>query len=478
MALELRQQLKLTQQLIMTPQLQMAIKLLQLSRLEMLDTIRQELEENPALEEVQDSGSDENLTEQSESKNSDEPSTEEVTIEEKIHDDIDWSIYLGEYNTPGRVSYEAENKDAPRYEAFIAPKKSLQDHLLWQFLMTKPAKSEEKVASLIVGNLNKDGFLDVTVEEIAVISDTPVEEVEAILSKMQTFDPIGVCARDLKECLLIQAKHFAFEGTIITDIISNHLHDLEKKNYKGICKVLKISLDDVIAAVNVITALEPKPGRQFSEETPQYINPDIYVYKLENDFVVMLNDDGMPKLRVNSFYKNTISRGKKISGEAEDYIQDKIRSAAWLIKSIHQRQKTIYKVMNSILGFQREFFEKGIAHLKPMVLRDVAQDIGMHESTISRVTTNKYAYTPQGIFELKYFFNSSIKRAHGGNIASASVQEKIRQIILNENPKKPYSDDKISQLLKEEHQIHIARRTVAKYREMLKVLPSNKRKQI
>ena len=478
MALELRQQLKLTQQLIMTPQLQMAIKLLQLSRLEMLDTIRQELEENPALEEVQDSGSDENLTEQPETTNSDASSTEEVKIEEKIHDDIDWSIYLGEYNTPGRVSYEAEDKDTPRYEAFIAPKKSLKDHLLWQFLMTKPARKEEKVASLIVGNLNKDGFLDGSVEEIAIMSDTPVEEVETILTKMQTFDPVGVCARDLKECLLIQAKHFGFENTIITDIISNHLHDLEKKNYKGICKALKTSLDDVIAAVNVIKALEPKPGRQFSEETPQYINPDIHVYKLDNDFVVMLNDDGMPKLRVNSFYKNTISRGKKISGEAEDYIQDKIRSAAWLIKSIHQRQKTIYKVMNSILGFQREFFEKGIAHLKPMVLRDVAQDIGMHESTISRVTTNKYAYTPQGIFELKYFFNSSIKRAHGGNIASASVQEKIRQIILNENPKKPYSDDKISQLLKEEHHIHIARRTVAKYREMLKVLPSNKRKQI
>jgi RNA polymerase sigma-54 factor len=478
MALELRQQLKLTQQLIMTPQLQMAIKLLQLSRLEMLDTIRQELEENPALEEVQESGSDENLTEQPEATNSDASPTEEVTIEEKIHDDIDWSIYLGEYNTPGRVTYEAEDKDAPRYEAFIAPKKSLQDHLLWQFLMTKPARKEEKVASLIVGNLNKDGFLDCSVEEIAMMSDTPVEEVETILTKMQTFDPIGVCARDLRECLLIQAKHFGFENTIITDIISNHLHDLEKKNYKGICKALKTSLDELIAAVDVIKAFEPKPGRQFSEETPQYINPDIYVYKLDNDFVVMLNDDGMPKLRVNSFYKNTISRGKKISGEAEDYIQDKIRSAAWLIKSIHQRQKTIYKVMKSILGFQREFFEKGIAHLKPMVLRDVAQDIGMHESTISRVTTNKYAYTPQGIFELKYFFNSSIKRAQGGNIASASVQEKIRQIILNENPKKPYSDDKISQLLKEEHHIHIARRTVAKYREMLKVLPSNKRKQI
>jgi len=462
----------------MTPQLQMAIKLLQLSRLELLDTIRQELEENPALEEIQDSAAGENLAEPSENPSEDSSKTEEVKIEEKIHDDIDWSNYLGEYNTPGRISYESEDKDAPRFEAFIAPKKSLQDHLLWQLLMTKPTQQEESIASLIVGNLNKDGYLDSTVEEIAMISGSSIDTVEALLTKMQTFDPVGVCARDLKECLLIQAAHFGFENTIVTDIISNHLRDLEKKNFRGICKALKTSMEQVVSAVNVIKAFEPKPGRQFSEETPQYINPDIYVYKLDEDFVIMLNDDGMPKLRVNSFYKSSISRGKKISGEAEDYIQDKIRSAAWLIKSIHQRQKTIYKVMESILGFQREFFERGIAYLKPMVLRDVAQDIGMHESTISRVTTNKYAYTPQGIFELKYFFNSSIKRAYGGDIASASVQEKIRQIILNEDPKKPYSDDKISQLLKQDHQIHIARRTVAKYREMLKVLPSNKRKQI
>ncbi|MGD8393193.1 MAG: RNA polymerase factor sigma-54 [Desulfobacterales bacterium] len=478
MALELRQQLKLTQQLIMTPQLQMAIKLLQLSRLELLDTIRQELEENPALEEVQESASEESVAESSDKSSEEATTTEEVTIDEKIHDDIDWSNYLGEYNTPGRVNYEAEDKDTPRFEAFIAPKKSLRDHLLWQFLMIKPTREEESIASQIVGNLNADGFLDSTVEELAMMSNTSVEAVEQTLLQMQSFDPIGVCARDLKECLLIQAKHFGFENTVVCDIINNHLHDLEKKNYKGICKALKISMDEVVSTVNIIKAFEPKPGRQFSEETPQYINPDIYVYKLEDDFVIMLNDDGMPKLRVNSFYKKTISRGKKISGEAEDYIQDKIRSAAWLIKSIHQRQKTIYKVMESILKFQRDFFEKGIAHLKPMVLRDVAQDINMHESTISRVTTNKYAYTPQGIFELKYFFNSSIRRANGGDIASASVQEKIRQIIASENPKKPYSDDKISQLLKQDHAIHIARRTVAKYREMLKVLPSNKRKQI
>jgi len=415
--------------------------------------------------------------ERPESASEEAPAAKEVTIEEKLQQDIDWSNYLDEYNTPGRVQFESEDRDTPRFESFIASKESLEDHLLWQFIMTKPNNEEERIASLIIGNLNKDGYLQVSAEEISEMSGSSLENIEDILSLMQTFDPIGVCARNLSECLLIQANYLGLHDTIVTDIITNHLPNLEKRNYKVICKTLKKSLDDIIAAVNVITNLEPKPGREFSDETPQYINPDIYVYKLENEFVILLNDDGMPKLRVNSFYKNSITRGKKISGDAEDYIQDKMRSAAWLIKSIHQRQKTIYRVMESILRFQRDFFDQGISQLKPMVLRDVAQDIGMHESTISRVTTNKYAFTPQGIFELKYFFNSSIRRSYGGSIASASVQDKIRLIISNENPKKPYSDDKIAQILKQDD-IHIARRTVAKYREMLKVLPSNKRKQI
>jgi RNA polymerase sigma-54 factor len=455
----------------------MAIKLLQLSRLELMDTIRAELEENPALEEVPESTSVEQLTDQPDISSTNASETKEVTIDEKLQEDIDWSNYLDEYNTPGRVHYESEDRDTPKFESFIAHRESLNDHLLWQFLMTKPNKEEEKIASLLIGNINKDGYLQISAEEIAYTSGSLPEKVEEILAIIQSFDPVGVCARDLRECLLIQANALGLENTIVTDIIEDHLPNLEKKNYKVICKALKKSMDEVVSAINVIKAMEPKPGRQFSDETPQYINPDIYVYKLENEFVIMLNDDGMPKLRVNSFYKNSIGRGKKVSGEAENYIQEKMRSAAWLIKSIHQRQKTIYRVMESILRHQREFFDQGIAYLKPMVLRDVAQDIGMHESTISRVTTNKYAFTPQGIYELKYFFNSSIRREHGGAIASASVQDKIRQIILSEDPKKPYSDDRIAQILKKQ-EIHIARRTVAKYREMLKVLPSNKRKQI
>ena len=475
MMIELRQELKLSQQLIMTPQLQIAIKLLQLSRLELMDTIQQELEENPALEEVTDVVDEEQSAEQSEAVAAEKP-IKEVTIEEKINDNIDWSNYLDEYNSSGRIHFETEKKSAPNFESFVARKESLNDHLRWQLLMTFQEKEQQRIGILIIGNLDKDGYLKVSVEELVESSKSTTEKVNKILSLMQTFDPIGVCARNLSECLLIQANHFGLNNTVVTDIISNHLNHLENKNYKAIARALKVSIEEILSAVNVIKALEPKPGRQFSDEEPQYIIPDIFIYKSENEFVIMINDEGIPKLQVSSFYKNAIKRGEKISGSAKSYLQEKMRSAAWLIKSIYQRQKTIYRVVESILKFQQDFFEKGIAYLKPMVLRDVAQDIGMHESTISRVTTNKYAYTPQGIFELKYFFNSSINRIDGEAIASVSVQEKIKQIIAGEDPKKPYSDDKISKLLKQLN-INIARRTVAKYRERLKVLPSNKRKQ-
>jgi len=477
MALELRQQLKLTQQLVMTPQLQMAIKLLQLSRLELMDTIRQELEENPALEEAQEVSVDEQPLEKSDTESVDLPSMEEVTIEEKIHGDIDWSVYFNEYSSPGVTYSDIEVKETTHYEFFSAARKSLREHLLWQLLMAFPSKEEEKIGSLIVGNLSAAGYLGVSVEELVGTSGSKSEKVEEVLSLIQTFDPIGVGARDLSECLLIQAKYLSLDDTIVTEIITKHLNHLENSNYRAISKALKVGFEDVVSAINIIKGLEPIPGRQYSDEEPIYITPDIYVYKMEDDFVIVLNDDGMPKLRVSNFYKNALKRDGKIPDKAKDYVQEKMRSAAWLIRSIHQRQRTIYKVMDSILRFQRDFFEKGVEHLKPMVLRDVAEDIDMHESTVSRVTTNKYAHTPQGIFELKYFFNSSIRRVHGGAIAAASVQANIRRIIENEDPKRPYSDDKISKLLKEKN-IDIARRTVAKYREILKVLPSSKRKQL
>ncbi|MBF0398145.1 MAG: RNA polymerase factor sigma-54 [Desulfobacterales bacterium] len=480
MIMELRQQLRLSQQLVMTPQLQMAIKLLQLSRLELVDTIRQEIEENPVLEEeFQDVNIEEHQLEPL-SLDAKAEDIKEVVIEEsigdKIAENVEWGNYFDEETPRAKVQFETEEKDSPEFETFIAGKESLNDHLLWQFLMTSPTKEDENIGSVIIGNLNKDGYLELSVDEIAKINGSSLSAVEKVLSLLQTFDPSGVCARDLTECLLIQIKQLGIESTIISEIIKNHLHNLENKNYKAISKALKIKIEDVVATVNIIKGLEPRPGRRFSDEEPMYINPDIFVYKVENDFVIIMNDDGMPKLRVNNLYKETIGKGKAIAENAKNYLQDKMRSATWLIRSIHQRQKTIYRVMESILKFQRDFFEKGIAYLKPLVLRDVAQDINMHESTVSRVTTNKYAYTPQGIFELKFFFNSSINRVQGMAIASTSVKDKIRQIIESENPKKPYSDEEISAILKDSN-IEIARRTVAKYRELLRVLPSNKRKQ-
>lgn len=475
MALELRQQLKLTQQLIMTPQLQMAIKLLQLNRLELVDTIRQELEENPALEEVQESAAEEVSFEETEVEAPAEEPLREVRIDERNIDGVDWSNYIEEYNSVGRMPLETEKKDAPSFESFVANKPSLQEHLLWQLLMTNPGADQERIGSLIAGHLNRDGYLETPLEEICAANDVDPHLAGQVLALMQTFDPIGVCGRNLAECLMIQARHFKLDNTIVTEIINHHLTHLENKNYKAICRDLKVGMEAVAAAVHVITGLEPRPGRAFSDEEPQYINPDIFVYKMGEEFVIVVNDDGMPRLRVNNLYKSVIKSGRGVPAQAKEYVQEKMRSAAWLIRSIHQRKKTIYRVMESILKFQRDFFEKGIEYLRPMVLREVAEDIGMHESTISRVTTNKYAHTPQGIFELKYFFNSSIRRIDGDAIASVSVQDKIKQIIENEDANRPLSDQRIAKILKASN-INIARRTVAKYREMLRLLPSGKRK--
>ena len=479
MALELRQQLRLTQQLVMTPQLQQAIKLLQLCRLELLDVISQEMEENPVLEDAPEGvPADGDADGEPITGPSEPPALKPVTVEEAPRSDFDWSGYLEEYDTPGPVYFEAEERETPEYENFLARRESLNEHLMWQLLLSLPSRREERIGSAIIGNLNRDGYLKATVDEIATLTEADVSEVESVLGKMQSFDPPGVCARDLSESLLIQIRQLGLQDSIVVQIIQNHLKHLENRNYKAISRTLGVGLDDVLSAVEIITRLEPKPGREFSDEEPQYISPDVFVYKVGDEFVIVLNEDGMPKLRISSFYKEALSsRGEEFAGRTRDYIKNKLRSAVWLIRSIHQRQRTIYKVVESIVRFQRDFLEKGLAHLKPMVLRDVAGDIGMHESTVSRVTTNKYVHTPQGIFELKFFFNTCISRFYGEAIASASVKEKIRQIIESENPTKPYSDKKMVDILKSSN-INIARRTVAKYREMLGVLPSSKRKNL
>jgi RNA polymerase sigma-54 factor len=329
---------------------------------------------------------------------------------------------------------------------------------------------------MIVGNINPDGYLVETLADLSQQAQASPDEVERVLLVIQQFDPLGVGARDLKECLLLQALELYPGHELVHDIIEGHLGDLERRNYQVIAKKLAVSLDEVAEALEVIRRLDPKPGRGVSEEEPQYITPDIYVYKVDGQFVILLNEDGLPKLRVNNFYKDSLGRGA--APEAKEYVQNKLRSAVWLIRSIHQRQRTIYKVSESIVKFQGEFFDKGIAFLRPLVLRDVAEDVGMHESTISRVTTNKYMHTPQGVLELKYFFNSGIGRVEGGtSVASEAVKERIRALVAAEDHNHPLSDQIIGDMLKKEN-IDIARRTVAKYREMLGILPSSRRKRM
>jgi RNA polymerase sigma-54 factor len=469
--MELQLNLKLTQQLVMTPQLRMAIKLLQLNRIELMETIRLEMEANPALEDITEITTDDMLTEPEEIVPEEETRLKEVTIDEKFSSDVDWNNYLDEYNSIGKVYFESEKKDAYNFETFIASKGTLREHLLWQLLMTSPTPEDEEIASVIVGSLNNDGYLDISNEEIAGLCNVTTEKIDQLVTLLQTFDPIGVCAHNITECLLIQMRYQGIDNPIITKIVCEHLNHLENKNYHAVANDLMVGIDTIVESVEIIKGLEPRPGYKWDDEEPRYINPDIFVYKIEDELVIMVNNDGMPKLRINSYYKNNL----KLPHDAKEYVQEKLRSASWLIRSIRQRNQTLYNVMASIIKFQGEFFEKGPTHLKPLVLRDVAEDIEMHESTISRVTNNKYVHTPQGVFELKYFFNASIRRDNGDAMSAASVREKIRAIIGNENPYKPYSDEKISKLLKKK-QINIARRTVAKYREKIGVLSSSKRK--
>ncbi|MFH1033087.1 MAG: RNA polymerase factor sigma-54 [Pseudomonadota bacterium] len=504
MGLEIKQSLKLSQQLVMTPQLQQAIKLLQLSRLELVETINQEMLENPLLEEADEPSNEAELavitgepdepapemealagpSESTDYATGEVPEArdvaadlEEVSMGDQVKEDFDWENYLGEYSSAPASSEGgmAEDRDAPSFDSVLTRSPSLCEHLLWQLRLSPLDEGQMEIGATIINNLNEDGYLQVSLDYLAAGRGVSVPQVEAVLKIIQQFDPLGVAARDLKECLLIQATELYPGHDLVFDLLENHLGDLERRNYHAIAKRLSVSLDEVGEALEVIRRLDPKPGRTVSEDEPQYITPDIYIYKVDGEFVIVLNEDGLPKLRVNNFYKDSLGSGGSV--EAKEYVQSKLRSAVWLIRSIHQRQRTIYKVTESIVGFQRDFFDRGIAFLKPLVLRDVAEDVGMHESTISRVTTNKYMHTPQGVFELKYFFNSGINRVQGGAVASESVKERIRQIVAAEDPAKPLSDQTIGDMLQKEN-IDIARRTVAKYREMLGILPSSRRRQI
>ncbi len=477
MAMEMRQQLKMSQQLVMTPQLQQAIKLLQMTRIELQDLVVQELEENPLLEENTDPEEVRELDVMEAAEREIDPAENTVDFHEvETGEDTlrDWDSYLDGYNySSGEQQYGGDD-ERPSFENLLTRKGTLIDHLLWQLHMGQYSEMDVRLGEIIIGNVDESGYLRASLQEIADADSATEEDVLDVLECIQEFDPPGVAARDLRECLLIQARILGMKGSVVESVLLDHLGDLEKRNYKQIARILKVDVNQVLMASKIISGFDPRPGSSFSTDDVHYISPDIFVHKVGDDYVVMLNEEGLPNLKVSTQYAEGRSTGQ-IDSQAEHYISDKMRSAVWLIKSIQQRQRTIYKVAKSIIRFQREYFDNGIEFLRPLVLRDVADDIGMHESTISRVTTNKYMQTPQGLLELKYFFNSGLSTSEGDFVASESVKNRIREIIEKENPQKPLSDQKIAEMLTGQT-VNIARRTVTKYREMLNFGSSSERK--
>jgi RNA polymerase sigma-54 factor len=481
----LRQTMNLSQNLVITPQLQQAIKLLQMSRLELESQVRNELEENPILEEAEilreeDFERTKEAAAQVEGNTelSSESTSEQNSLQDpqKI-DEFEWESYLEtQHKMPREASHG--NEEIMNYENVITATQTLHDYLYWQVKMVGFSREEELMADALISYIDDDGYLKTPLAQIAEEEKFSLPDLEDTLSLIHEFDPAGVGARDLKECLLIQAKHLEEDTNDLVQLIQNHLKDLEKKNYEAIAKALNKPLEEVAEISKIIYSMDPKPGRAYAGNDTHYVTPDVYVYKVGDEYSVSLNEDGMPKLKISNFYKNMLKGGSTPTGDtvAADYISEKVKSAVWLIKSIHQRQRTIFKVADSIVKHQKDFFDRGAAFLKPMILRDIAADIGMHESTVSRVTTSKYMHTPQGIYELKYFFNSGISSSDGGDsLASESVKLKIKDLVSKEDPKKPLSDQKLVDLLKKDG-VDIARRTVAKYREILRILPSSQRK--
>jgi RNA polymerase sigma-54 factor len=520
--MEMKLQVRLSQQLVMTPQLVQAIRLLQLSRMELVEEVRKELDGNPVLadENIEqpderagadaardrdagdagdagdggdgDAGPTNDANEQLRADAqaaADDGGGPETSDADKVND-VDWERYLEnqQLRQPTGTSRQGF-EDLPPIEQNLTKPQNLHDHILWQLQMSDFVDTERHFALLVIGNLDEKGYLDLkggigpdgeplkdlTIEDLAVEAGLDPEDAEDVLAMIQRMDPMGVAARSLRECLLVQADVLGFDE-IDKAIITNHLHDVERRNLNAIVKALDIELEDVIESVQEIQKLESVPARNFSEidERTIAITPDVFVIKDGDKFVVTDNDRGMQRLYINESLVKKMLRDPK----AKDFINDKLRSAQWLIRAIEQRRRTIIKVTECIVEKQREFLEKGVAYLKPMILRDVAEAVGMHESTISRVTSNKYVHTPQGLFELKYFFNSSISRVGDEDIASESVKQAIKQIIADEDKGRPMSDQAIVKKLKDDRGIRIARRTVAKYREMLGILSSAKRKKL
>ena len=514
----------LSQRLVLTPQLRQRIEMLQMTKLELSELVTQQLNENPVLDELSPEevsvspdlanidypdpspGTSNNLPEPADSaQQSSEPneldpgfgtlntqdfpeytqsqteseSTDgrEADIRERdSFEEIDFGSTFEEYLDPGYRTRETEVKDSPSFEQFLSSEQSLSDYLNWQLRLTMTSPEVGDAAEAIIGNLNDDGFLDGTLEEIAASGPWPIEVVEKALSIVQQFDPTGVGARNLRECLLLQLNSYGYGDRLAVTMVRDHFAQLQNSKLPELAKELGITVDQVSQELKLIRQLEPHPGRKYLPRSAQYIEPEVYIEKMDDDYVIRFNDDGLPQLRINRQYRQMMEN-KDTSKETRDYIKDRFRSAIDLLKNIEHRKQTIYKVCERIVERQRDFLDQGIEHLKPMMLKDISEDIGMHLSTVSRVVNGKYAHTPQGVIELRRFFTEGMMNDEGEEISTRIIKLKIKKMIEAEDSKSPLTDDQIADRLAHEGQ-KLSRRTVAKYRDQMKIPGSRERKQV
>jgi len=474
MAISQKLHARLVQKLILTPSLQQAIKLLPMSTLELAELLNQEMVENPLLEEVPAEEAAQEATPAADAEA--EAAKKKKDEKGDTWDDQDYEYFFGEYLDEGyRPRQPQEVKELPPIENTLSSKGSLSEHLMWQLDLQQAEDETREIGEAIIGNIDDDGYLAASVDEIAALGPWDVTAVERALEHIQSFDPVGVGARDLQECLLLQVRHLGLEGTPVEALVRDHLRLLQNHRIPELAKALGCEFDEVKHHLEVIKHLDPKPGSRYTPADSQYVIPDVYIVKTEDGYKAMLNEDGLPQLRISPVYRRLLDKGGDATDETRAYVKDKFRAALWLLKSVDQRQKTIVKVATSLINFQRAFLDHGIEHLRPLVLRDVATDIGMHESTVSRVVNNKYVHTPQGVYELKFFFHSGISSSYGESVSSVTIKQRIRKIIEAEDVRRPLSDSKIMSMLQHEGLV-LARRTIAKYREELKIPTSNQRK--
>jgi RNA polymerase sigma-54 factor len=467
-ALETKLLLKTTQKLVMTATLQQAIKLLPLSRLELIQKVQQEILENPFLEEV--------ATQETSDTDLANAELPQETSQDAEEFEVDWEAYLQDFSSsPDYVP--TISKEVPSLEATLKSETSLAEHLLWQLSLTVHDELEKQIGTYLIGNIDDDGYLQCQTEEVAKGFEVEGEQICAVLEVIQSFDPPGVGARDLQESLLIQLHHLDMDDSLAGKIVQHYLSQLDERYFQKIAKSFGATLNEVIAAVGLIRTLDPKPGSRFNSPRVEYIVPDVVIIKVDDDYQVVLNEDGMPSLRINALYQNVLRQNDGMQSDTREYLEEKFRSAIWLMKSVEQRRQTLLRVTKSLCKFQREFLDKGLAYLKPLVLKDVADDIGMHESTVSRVTTNKYVYTPQGVFELKFFFHSGLESLDGDAMSSVSVKDIIRKAVAAEDSRKPLTDQQLMIIL-EAKGVKIARRTIAKYRHELHIAPASRRRRL